>query len=226
MTDDLHSADEGKPTCARCSKAGYTCAGYEKKLQFRHTYAEEVKDGAPKDKDKQPSPETIILLNLAHSRERSVQEQQHQALGRPPAQELSLVAFQPNIEFSFLFDHFVWRTYGTPWLDLAAAGKLGDLSASASRSLAQSTFGQSYHQPAIELSGAIHYSKTLKSLIPRLEDPKKPGIEMLIVPIMIMLNRAVRKTRIFYHDSACYKDISKAHSYSLYSNITDQNLQS
>ena len=103
------------------------------------------------------------------------------------------MAFEKDIEFAFLFDNFVWRTYGAVWLDQASLGTLGALPAMASSALSQTTFGAAHHVQNIQVKGAIQYSKALKSLIPMLADPRKPGVEQMLIPIMILLIHAVRK---------------------------------
>jgi hypothetical protein len=107
----------------------------------------------------------------------------------PP--EMSFVAFRDNIQFSYLFDNFVWSSYGSPWLQMSAEGKLNALSLEACRAFSLSIFGRHHHQSEIELSGAVHYDKTVRALSSRLSNVGAPGSEALIVPIMILLMHAV-----------------------------------
>jgi hypothetical protein len=107
----------------------------------------------------------------------------------PP--ELSFVAFRENIQFSYLFDNFVWSSYGSPWLQMSAEGKLDALSLEACRAFSLSIFGKHHHQSEIEMSGAVHYDKTVRALSVRLSNVGSPGSESLIVPIMILLMHAV-----------------------------------
>jgi hypothetical protein len=58
-----------------------------------------------------------------------------------PPQELGLVAFKNDICFAFLHDNFVWRTYGTPWLQMAIEGKMDNLSFQSGQALSQMSFG-------------------------------------------------------------------------------------
>ncbi|KAG4259115.1 hypothetical protein FPRO03_13050 [Fusarium proliferatum] len=81
-----------------------------------------------------------------------------------PPPEMSLIAFQGDFCFAFMFSNFVWRSYGTPWLDQAAAGKLGSLSLDAAKALSEANFGRSNHQRDIELKGIMQYGKCLKTL--------------------------------------------------------------
>lgn len=110
----------------------------------------------------------------------------------PLAQELSLVAFRDDIQFSYLFDNFVWSSYGSPWLQMAAAGRLDSLSLEACRAFSLSIFGKHHHQPDIEVSGAMHYDKTVRALSSRLSRVGSPGSEGLAIPITILLMHSVR----------------------------------
>jgi hypothetical protein len=92
---------------------------------------------------------------------------------------------------SFLVANFVWRAYGTPWIEMAAKGQLGQLSLDASRALSQTNFGTAHHQQDIKLEGMVQYSKVLTTLAPQLSDPGRPGVEDLIVPVMMLLIQAV-----------------------------------
>ena len=84
--------------------------------------------------------------------------------------ELSLVAFRDDIQFSFLFDNFVWSSYGSPWLQMSAGGKFDALSLEACRAFSLSIFGRHHHQADIEVSGALHYHKTVRVLSSRLSN--------------------------------------------------------
>lgn len=105
-----------------------------------------------------------------------------------PPPEMSLIAFQGDFCFSFMFSNFVWRSYGAPWLDQAAAGKLGRLSLDATKALSQANFGKSNHQSDIELKGVIQYGKCLESLAQELGS--SCGRDLL-VPILVLLMHAV-----------------------------------
>jgi hypothetical protein len=104
---------------------------------------------------------------------------------------LSLVAFQDDISFAFLFNNFVWRTYGTPWLEMAAHGKLGQVALDASQALSQSYFGGEHRQDSIRRNGIVKYSYVMRSLMPELGDSGREGFEALIVPILILLLHSV-----------------------------------
>ncbi|MCJ1263591.1 hypothetical protein MMC22_003461 [Lobaria immixta] len=107
---------------------------------------------------------------------------------------------------ALLVANFVWRTYGTPWIEMAAKGNLGQMSLHASRALSQTNFGSAHHQEEIKLDGMTQYSKVLKALAPQLSDPRRPGVEELIVPVMMLLIHAAssyfRATRRRYQRRA------------------------
>lgn len=106
-------------------------------------------------------------------------------------QELSLVAFRDDVQFSYLFDNFVWSSYGSPWLQMAAAGRLDALSLEACRAFSLSIFGKHHHQRDIVVSGAMHYDHTVRALSSRLSRVGSPGSEGLIIPITILLMHSV-----------------------------------
>ncbi|OAP61338.1 hypothetical protein AYL99_03541 [Fonsecaea erecta] len=187
MADTRGVPDEARPTCKRCEKAGYACAGYERKLEMRfHTFADQAESAMstpPKtSKDLPPTttpggvPENLVLRS---------NESPPGSSSLP--QELSFVAFRDNIQFSYLFDNFVWSSYGSPWLQMSAEGKLDALSLEACRAFSLSIFGRHHRQAEIEVTGAIHYDKTVRALSTRLSNVGAPGSENLIVPIMILL---------------------------------------
>jgi hypothetical protein len=101
------------------------------------------------------------------------------------------VAFRDDVQFSYLFDNFVWSSYGSPWLQMAAAGRLDALSLEACRAFSLSIFGKHHHQRDIEVSGAMHYDHTVRALSSRLSYVGSSGSEGLIVPITILLMHSV-----------------------------------
>ncbi|KAK5219624.1 hypothetical protein LTR72_008008 [Exophiala xenobiotica] len=183
--------DESRPTCKRCEKAGYVCLGYDRKLEIRfHTFEGSESAG-------NPAASAAVSAKMTKHAPLSTTTVQQQNLvlrsnqGRPtPAtvpRELSLVAFRDDVQFSYLFDNFVWSSYGSPWLQLAAAGRLDALSLEACRAFSLSIFGKHHHQRDIEVSGAMHYEHTVRALSSRLSHVGSPGSEGLIVPITILL---------------------------------------
>jgi hypothetical protein len=106
-------------------------------------------------------------------------------------QSLTLVAFTDDIQFSFVIDNSVWRTYGWPWLEMSAQGKLGTLSLDACRCFAQTVFGKHYYQKDIEVQGLTLYGQTVRTLSQELTQiPARPGAEELISPILLLLMHA------------------------------------
>ena len=170
--------DEGRPICERCSKAKYTCAGYDKPLEFRHAKFDSstTSDRAPASEPPSSRPSNVIINNP-------------KVVSLP--NELSLVAFKEDISLSFLMTNFVWRTYATPWIQMATKGDLGRLPLDASLALSHTNFGTSYNQQQIKVDGLIRYSHVLKALTPYLSDPQKPGVENLIIPVLMLLIHAV-----------------------------------
>ncbi|KIX96742.1 uncharacterized protein Z520_07461 [Fonsecaea multimorphosa CBS 102226] len=186
MADTRGVLDEARPSCKRCEKAGYSCAGYERKLEMRfHTFADQTEPAvSPSTKTSKDVP----LTTTGDFPENLVLRSNNS----PPSsssipQELSFVAFRDNIQFSYLFDNFVWSSYGSPWLQMAAEGKLDALSLEACRAFSLSIFGRHHRQAEIEVTGAVHYDKTVRALSTRLSNVGAPGSENLIVPIMILL---------------------------------------
>lgn len=89
-----------------------------------------------------------------------------------------------------MLHNFVWRTFGVGWLESAAAKKLDETSAQAVGALSRIFFGIEHQLEDVQLKGSVQYGKALSLLRPALEDIRKPGIENLIVPILIMLMHA------------------------------------
>ncbi|KAK3073000.1 hypothetical protein LTR53_005812, partial [Teratosphaeriaceae sp. CCFEE 6253] len=89
-------------------------------------------------------------------------------LNNPPRQQvpqsLSLVAFKEPIYFAHLFDNFIWSSFGSPWLQLSAEGKLGPLPYEACMALSQSAFGKSHTQLDIELDGSVTYGNAVSGV--------------------------------------------------------------
>lgn len=92
-----------------------------------------------------------------------------------------------------MFSNFVWRSYGAPWLDQAAQGKLGDLALDATKALAQANFGRMNHKADIELEGVVQYGKCLGTLAADLGKCMSmvQRVQELLVPILVLLMHAV-----------------------------------
>jgi hypothetical protein len=105
--------------------------------------------------------------------------------------ELSLIAFRNDMQFAYLFENFVWSSYGTPWLEMAALGRIDDLSTSSCQAFAQTVYGKHHHLEDVEMMGSLHYGKTVRNLSTALSHAGERGSENLIVPIMVLLLHAV-----------------------------------
>lgn len=165
--------DEEKPICRRCQKAGLKCAGYGRPLHFRIAVA----------------PASQQTTEDSGSQRRSVlaQEPAQRRTITPLSESMSLVAFKPDICFTYMNENFVWRGYGNGWLHQAMAGNISPLALYSVSALSQSHFGTTHHQDNIITSGNVQYGKAVKYLIPELSDPSKPGSEGLLVTIMLLL---------------------------------------
>jgi hypothetical protein len=112
-----------------------------------------------------------------------------------PARELSLSAFEGVMCFAKLFQNFVWRTFGTTWMEYAAKGKVGDLSLSAAKAVSQVNFGRQNRRPEVELEGAVQYGKCLRILANELKDGAalvdRGQCQDLVIPIMLLMIYAV-----------------------------------
>ncbi|RSM19447.1 hypothetical protein CDV31_001607 [Fusarium ambrosium] len=170
--------DETKPVCVRCTKGGFECLGYIRDRVWRHTSTAPFPTMAYTET-------TSAGQNTSTSPSKDTSTTNTRVASPPP--EMSLIAFQGDFCFSFMFSNFVWRSYGAPWLDQAAAGKLGRLSLDATKALSQANFGKSNHQSNIELKGVIQYGKCLESLAQELGS--SCGRELL-VPILVLLMHA------------------------------------
>ena len=68
---------------------------------------------------------------------------------------------------------------------------MGQLSLDAYRALSQTTFGIAQRSDKVRIDGIIQHSKVLNALRPQLSDPARPGLEGLIVPVVMLLKYAV-----------------------------------
>ncbi|ORX93374.1 hypothetical protein BCR34DRAFT_608573 [Clohesyomyces aquaticus] len=156
--------DETKPICQRCTKAGYNCLGYERERIWMNISTAPISDD-----------QTVAAAN--------------QMERTSPPRELSLVAFQSDFCFAYMFANHVWRSSGGLWLKDAAGGKFGSLSLNATTALSQANFGRSNHQPIIERGGIQLYGQCLAALGRQLGSLNQGG-QALIVPILVLLMHA------------------------------------
>ena len=102
-------------------------------------------------------------------------------------QEMSLVAFKTDMQYSFLFSNFVWSTYGRPWLQLSAKGKLGVLPQQACSAFSQVTFGRHHARQDLQIDGAERYGQAVSKVRAGLSNPSDPAFSELLVPVLIFL---------------------------------------
>jgi hypothetical protein len=191
---DLH-VDETKPECSRCLKAGYTCAGYDRPLVFRN---------------QSTAPLPIENKIIANGQDEII-SMLTRSISKPPP-ELCLVAFKGDICFAYLFDNFVWRTYGTPWLEKAAHGQLDSLATNSIQALSRAHFGNDHSNQETQIEGSTHYGRALRALVPALANPLKPGAEALIVPMLILLLFSVRSPRQSKTTAQYFNNLQSLHN--------------
>ncbi|KAI1375817.1 hypothetical protein F4677DRAFT_101693 [Hypoxylon crocopeplum] len=162
--------DEAKPQCYRCIKAGFECLGYERATQWRHTSMASLPTSQWQTSEYM---EPIQPVSMTFT----------------PTRELSLVAFETDICTAHMFRNFVWKSYGTPWLDQAAGGKLGNLSLDAVTALAQLNFGLSNRTRDLQLRGSAQYGKCLRVLAGELgkDGAAVHDSRWLVVPILVLM---------------------------------------
>lgn len=116
-----------------------------------------------------------------------------------PPPELDLSAFQWEICAARMFDNFIWRSYGAGWLDVAARGKLGDLSLKAVKAFSQFSFGQSNRARRIEEQGDTYYGECMGVVREKLQTGTAfaQGVHRLVCPILIMIMLAVSYSSAF-----------------------------
>jgi hypothetical protein len=179
-TTNTNFADEVKPNCQRCEKAGFVCLGYERERLWR------ISSTAPDPKPVPPRPgsrkKVAVVLRTSNS------ELTMQPPSPPP--ELSLVAFEDDFCFTVMFENHVWRSSAGPWLQPAINGEFGDLALTAVHALSKANFGKLFHLSGIEREGVVLHGRCLKLLADRLATVNHESQE-LIVPILVLLMHAV-----------------------------------
>lgn len=102
-------------------------------------------------------------------------------------QEMSLASFKTDMQYAFLFSNFVWSTYGSPWLQLSAKGKLGVLPQQACSAFSQVTFGRHHCRQDLEIDGEERYGQAVSKVRAGLSNPSNPAFSELLVPVLIFL---------------------------------------
>lgn len=91
------------------------------------------------------------------------------------------------MQYAFLFSNFLWSTYGSPWLQLSAQGKLGVLSQQACSAFSQVTFGRHHARPDFTIVGAVQYGQAVSKVRAGLGDSSNPAFADLLVPVFVFL---------------------------------------
>lgn len=169
------SSDEEKPECARCSKGGFHCLGYERHQTWHHT------SSAPfQEEDANGRGRTGGALVAEVSRANT---------GASPPPELSFVAFQNDFCFAALFDNFVHRAFGGTWMEMAAKSGVG-LTGESVKALAQAHLGRVHHMPEIFIEGVALYGRCLNNMAS--EIARSPaGNHNLLIPMILFLMTSV-----------------------------------
>jgi len=104
------------------------------------------------------------------------------------------VGFEDNVCGSYLFDNFVWRTWGNAWLRAASEAKMGELARKAVQGLAFNNFGRVHHQVELEATGNRTYGECLRLLAGELAKGDTVAPEdaaSLLIPMLLMLIHSV-----------------------------------
>ncbi|KAI0602954.1 hypothetical protein F4775DRAFT_5501 [Biscogniauxia sp. FL1348] len=173
--------DETKPLCRRCVKGGFECLGYERPTQWRHTSTAPLPLSDAPSSGAKPGPAALVSTVVS------------------PARQIDLAAFREDMCVAYMSRNFVWRSYGTLWLDQAAAGKLGYLSLQATNALSQLSFGLHHRMREVECMGASLYGKCLRILAEELgKGPAmaRRGRELIIPILVLMMLASIQRDKI------------------------------
>ena len=95
--------------------------------------------------------------------------------------------FPHHLSDAFLFRNFVWASYGSPWLQLSAQGKLGVLAQQACSSFSMTVFGRHHQCKDIELDGVAIYGHAVAKVRAHLASAPSPRLAELLMPVLILL---------------------------------------
>lgn len=182
------AVDEAKPVCGRCTKTGIACGGYARPLQI--VYSGITPRGHPsaqrtRGPQQTPYGKMYSLEGLAAS----------------IPQYMSVAAFRDTMHFAHLFDDLLWRSYGSPWLQESAQGKLGQLSYDACASLSQRCFGHRFQQPVLDKGSALVYDRVLSSLRVSISSAEQANPTSL-TPVLILVARASASSSV--EEAVCH----------------------
>ena len=170
-------ADESRPTCGRCHKAGIPCAGYERTARFvderRRVMAALSRDSKQKAQWSMSTESPAIRSSIP-----VVTETMASPTPRP-CQEMNLDAFQDAMYTSFLIRRLFQlegqkKAFGH-WMDaISVEPDAGSALSLAVHSLAASFYGRVHRQPAITARGARLYSSALPRFAQLWQSPGGP----------------------------------------------------
>lgn len=115
---------------------------------------------------------------------------QHQRVGR----ELSLVAFQEQIAFSYFFATYGWASFWKPFLELAQESDLSTTSHTCSLALAYGHMGLGHSEKSLQSMGLELYGRSLREVQSLLTHGvgAKTDLARLTVPVVILGMYSVR----------------------------------
>jgi len=189
-------------------RGGFDCLGYARETQWRHTStAPFVADSSTSSSTQGATVSVDATSSSLPFRQapssavvvKSAAPNHAIADALPLLQTVSLDGFQGDFSFAHTFSNFVWRGYGSQWLEQAAQGKLGTLALDSIKALSWSTFGKSAKLADMQYKGSVQYGKCLRMLAQEMEVGSekavaKKGLDgSLVVPILLLLMHAVSK---------------------------------
>ncbi|KAK8215910.1 hypothetical protein IWZ01DRAFT_183241 [Phyllosticta capitalensis] len=213
--------DERKPTCFRCERAGYVCQGYKKTIRFMMHNPGGTQSSSSSRSSESPPGLTIIPAGTfkpkQNSNQRKTVDKKDALIKKPPSQtirlpssvpqELHLTAFQDDMAFSFTFSNLVYSSFGRPWLQMAAQGRVDEVSEAACKALALGFYGNTQRQTGLQDRSFKAYGRSLKILIQDLSNLDLEKARRCIIPVMIILmyTFSVNKSSDFGHHEGLKK---------------------
>jgi len=167
----IRSTDESKPTCIRCSKATYTCKGYDQPWLNEAPYIALARQrAAERQKEYRENRNALMPYGAVHSEGFLSVERL--------ADSVSLSAFQEDIFRSFVLHRLCtgpeytkamgWWLSPTPKVEVQSRTLV-----SASKAMSAVFFGRVHQQAAIVTEGERLYGEALRNLNNDLSHPVK-----------------------------------------------------
>lgn len=155
-------ADETKPTCVRCSKATYSCAGYDQPWLDETPYIELAQQrAAEREKEYRASSDALIPY-------KAIESEGFLPVDRV-ADSVNLSAFKDDICRSFILHRLCagpdypkamsWWLSPTPKVEVQSRTLV-----SASRAMSAAFFGRVHQQATIITEGEVMYGEALRNL--------------------------------------------------------------